>query len=196
MPDEPQGGGEDGPEPIELTMPTMALGARFLEMADELRRNREPVAQGVLEGALEEHLRTLYEQHLGVGLGAGMVPSTSYWLVRGGREILGELNLRHHLNASLEREGGHIGYRIRPSERGKGLGVLQLRLGLRQARRRGMEQAILTCNEENVPSARTIERCGGVRIGSSVSSRTGKRVRIYRVPCPEGMEDQPQGDTD
>lgn len=76
-------------------------------------------------------------------------------------KIIGSIQLRHSLTPALEFHGGHIGYGVRPTERGKGFGKSQLLLGLNQARAMKMTRVLLTCNKENEKSRRTIESCGG-----------------------------------
>jgi predicted acetyltransferase len=76
--------------------------------------------------------------------------------------FLGRLSIRHHLNPSLEQLGGHIGYEIRPSARGKGYGRLILQLGLDKARALGLTRALLTCDATNILSQRVIRANGGV----------------------------------
>jgi predicted acetyltransferase len=89
------------------------------------------------------------------------VQQTTWWLVEGDT-YLGRISIRHALNDSLLFEGGNIGYDIRPSARGKGLGTLQLALALPKAREIGLTRALLTCDWDNVRSARVIEANGGV----------------------------------
>ena len=62
-------------------------------------------------------VKRLQERAEGINLPEGFVPSNSYWLVRDGSAILGNLSLRLRLNESLREIGGHIGYSIRPSAR-------------------------------------------------------------------------------
>ena len=95
-------------------------------------------------------------------VGAGKVASTTLWLVDGD-VYLGRVGIRHELNAALRVFGGHIGYDIRPSRRGQGLGTELLRLALPHARALGIDPAMLTCDAENVASWRMMERCGGTR---------------------------------
>lgn len=102
----------------------------------------------------------------------GFVPGTAFFFVDGEGEILGFLDLRHRLNANLEKCGGHIGYGLRPSARGKGLAPKMLALGLEEARARGIQRVLLTCDKANLPSAATIRRCGG--------------VLADELPCEEG----------
>ena len=72
------------------------------------------------------------------------------------------LHLRHELNEFLLEEGGHIGYSVRPARRREGHASRALALGLREAALRGVDRVLVTCDVDNHPSARTIERNGGV----------------------------------
>ena len=118
-------------------------------------------AWGVPFEAFGDYLSKLEREAAGLDLAAGRVPQTVYWLLRGDHPV-GLIKLRHRLNDALRRMGGHIGYSVRPSERGKGLGTVMLRLVLNEARGLGLSQVLLTCLEHNVPSRRMIERNGGV----------------------------------
>jgi predicted acetyltransferase len=91
------------------------------------------------------------------------VQQTLYWFYVDGVPV-GYGKLRHRLNEGLMHRGGHIGYVIRPSERGNGYAGLFLRELVRQAAILGIDEALLTCDEGNVASRRAIERNGGVLI--------------------------------
>ena len=53
------------------------------------------------------------------------VPARTYFLVReSDSRIVGMINIRTALNERLSKYGGHIGYGIRPTERGKGFFIL------------------------------------------------------------------------
>lgn len=101
----------------------------------------------------------------------GRVHCTYFWITDDDHEVVGFLALRHRLNAWLLEEGGHIGYGVRPSRRNEGHASAALRLALAAAADLGIDKALVTCDEDNVGSRRTIERCGGVY----EDSRNGKR---------------------
>ena len=92
---------------------------------------------------------------------AGMVPGSRFWLIGADQRYLGDVDLRHHLNEALQRFGGHIGYKIRPSERRKGYGSLICRLGIEEARKLGIGDILITCDDDNIASRRIIEANGG-----------------------------------
>jgi predicted acetyltransferase len=79
-----------------------------------------------------------------------------------GDKIVGRLSLRHELNDFLRRIGGHIGYGVVASERRKGYATQMLRLSLPYARALGLQRVLVTCDDDNIGSMRTIENCGGV----------------------------------
>lgn len=85
-----------------------------------------------------------------------------YWITDGPETVIGFLALRHELNAWLLEEGGHIGYSVRPSRRREGHATRALGLAVRRAAELGIDRALVTCDEDNEASARTIERNGGV----------------------------------
>ena len=63
------------------------------------------------------------------------VPARTYFLVReSDSRIVGMINIRLALNERLSHYGGHIGYSIRPTERGKGYNNINLYLGLKVCR--------------------------------------------------------------
>ena len=90
------------------------------------------------------------------------VPSTQFWIRDENDEYCGRISLRHYLNEKLERFGGHIGYDIIPSKRGKSYATKALTLCLDEAKKLGLEKVMLTCDEDNMPSIKSIERNGGI----------------------------------
>src|SRR5690606_39005261 len=99
-------------------------------------------------------------------------------LVEGG-EVVGVSNLRHRLTDALRIEGGHIGYGIRPTARGRGLGREILRLTLAQARRRGIDAVLLTCAKANAASAAVIAANGGRLAAEEFIASRGEVVQRW-----------------
>lgn len=92
----------------------------------------------------------------------GLVPETTFIALRksDGR-MVGVINIRHRLNDFLLNFGGHIGYGIRGSERGRGYATEMLALALKQCRKMGLTRVLLTCDRDNPASARVIKKNGG-----------------------------------
>jgi predicted acetyltransferase len=85
------------------------------------------------------------------------------------------------LTEELEYEGGHIGYDIRPSERGRGFGTALLRLTIARAAALKIVNVRVTCDAGNRASIRVIEKNGGL-LEATVRSRTrDAMIRQYRI---------------
>lgn len=76
--------------------------------------------------------------------------------------IVGMANIRFGLNAYFFHEGGHVGYSIRPTERGKGYATQLLKEAIAFCRFIGLEKILVVCEKSNIASKRVIEKCGGV----------------------------------
>ena len=162
-----------------LIEPTEELWPEFFAMAEEYFASGDARYQPALED-FPAYLRTLLDGARGVGLPPGRVPYSTFWLTSG-RHLIGRSSLRHRLTRELEDEGGHVGYDIRPSERRKGYGTAILTLTLAEARKAGLSRALLTCDTDNVASARIIEKNGGRLQGRAVSKRSGKLISRYWI---------------
>jgi predicted acetyltransferase len=113
---------------------------------------------------------------------ADKVPAHTYFLMREGEpRIYGMINIRHNLNDYLLREGGHIGYSIRPTERRKGLGALQLSLGLQKCRELGLPRVLVTCDKSNPGSAGVIRNNGGVLENEIPCKPDGELLQRYWI---------------
>jgi predicted acetyltransferase len=110
----------------------------------------------------------------------GSVPASWYWLVDA-QTYIGRVSLRHRLNSRLRRLGGHIGYEIRPSQRGRGYGKQILALALLQARRVGLRRVLLVVAQSNTASQRIIEANGGVLEGVFRVHERSEPVRRYWI---------------
>lgn len=98
------------------------------------------------------------------GEAGAAVPSHMYLAVRRSDDrIVGIIDLRHHIDHPvLGTWGGHCGYSVRPSERGKGYGREMLRLNVLNAKALGIPKLLITCDVKNRASERIILANGGV----------------------------------
>ena len=109
---------------------------------------------------------------------AGVLPSGTYLAIEEGR-FVGMLTIRLELDEYLLTYSGHIGYSVRPGERGRGYAARMLELALDICRARGMERVLMTCDEDNPASERVIQRCGGVKENEVLDGST--IVRRYWI---------------
>jgi predicted acetyltransferase len=137
------------------------LGARFEDLIHKLAADRDPANAPPGEVAYED-----------------------FFLMEGDVWI-GKLTFRPTINAKYLHAGGHIGYEIRPSKRRQGYGTALLRLGLDKARERGLDRALLTCNEDNIGSRKVIEANGGqFENAVVVEGQTAKKLRYWITLAP------------
>lgn len=91
------------------------------------------------------------------------VPARTYFLIReSDNRIVGMINIRLALNEKLRKFGGHIGYSIRPTERGKGYNKINLYLGLKVCQDYGIDKVLMDADKDNSASWRTMECLGGI----------------------------------
>jgi predicted acetyltransferase len=162
----------------ELIQPTTRLHAEFLKCRDDWGPGVHEDGFGV--GADDDvdspagfatwvHLLTRLDH----GAGEPCPPeqhSSARWIVEDG-QVLGGIALRHHFDDRL----GQIGYGVRPSARRRGLDEM-----LQQARvTLGLDRVLVLCLADNVASAHTIERNGGVLEG--VRTASYGQVRRYWI---------------
>lgn len=91
------------------------------------------------------------------------VGSHFYWLVDDEADyFIGELSIRHRLNEALFLRGGHIGYCVRYGQWGRGYATKMLHLAEEKAKELGIARALVTCDDDNIASARVMEKNGFV----------------------------------
>ncbi len=79
------------------------------------------------------------------------------------KRIVGMIEFRHHIDHPvLGLWGGHIGYCVRPCERQKGYGKQMLRQVLNKCTEAGLNRVMITCDENNTASEKTILSGGGI----------------------------------
>lgn len=109
----------------------------------------------------ENYIERVNSWPSGAGVTEGFVPNT-YLVGAVGGFIVGRLSLRHELNSFLEQYGGHIGYGVIPSQRRKGYASEMLRLSLQLCTETGIHKAMISCDVDNIPSRKIIERNEGI----------------------------------
>lgn len=170
-------------EGIKLIEPVVDLKSGFLAMAEEFKAEGRDTIDGI--GSIETDdfdasVQRAKDHVCGIGLPEGWVPFNTYWLVCKNR-IIGTCELRHRLTEALRKCGGHSGYSVRPSERRKGYGTGMLGLVLQKAKALGIERVLVTCSDDNIASARVIEKNGGKLADKIPSEHRDAPTRRYWI---------------
>ena len=153
---------------IDLVAPTVALHTSWLQARDEwpgghqdgsgLRPDDDVETRAGFAAWVDRLTR---QADPSTPIEPGLVHATRWWMVEQGH-YLGVIDVRHELTPAMLEVAGNIGYSVRPTARGRGIATWALGAVLPRARHLGLTRVLLTCQEGNVTSARTIERNGGV----------------------------------
>ena len=156
--------------------------ARFLEFAREFHEAGEEALDKIdlLLSDPEDYFDLADRFEHDRDLPEGLVPMSRF-LFFDGDTLVGQSNLRRRLSPLLHRDGGHIGYAVRPTARRRGHASEILRQTLGEANRIGIARALLTVAATNLPSLRVVEKNGGVFDAETLSHRDGATMHRYWV---------------
>lgn len=138
------------------------------------------------EQALERCLRMEERDY---ALREGRCPGRTFLLIReNDSRVVGTINVRWDLSEAMLRFAGHIGYGIRPSERGKGCSKINLYLGLKEAAGLGLSRVMVGCSASNAPSDRTIRALGGILERCETDPEDGELSNVYWIDVKKSLE--------
>lgn len=165
---------------VRLTRPAVPLVPSYLEFLGELSAQGERVwpAQPEPTEKAEAFVARLLQAEAAPD--ATHVPQTTWWAIVG-ETVVGHIGLRHQLNGELAEFGGHIGYTVRPSYRGRGLAKEMLRRVLQTPKAQEIGRLLLTCAPDNAASNRTILANGGVLERTIFVERIARETNLYWI---------------
>ncbi|MEF9983277.1 MAG: GNAT family N-acetyltransferase [Oscillospiraceae bacterium] len=151
---------------IELLVPTYEYKVQMESYKKEFIENNDSLCGSGGYGNIDkfedwlEHIKNCSSDET---VPENLVPSTTYIAVRksDGR-VVGMIDLRHRLNDYLLKFGGNIGYCVRKSERRKGYAKEMLQLAILKYKNMGTDKVLITCDHNNIASAKTIEANDGI----------------------------------
>lgn len=170
---------------LKLIKLTKAYEKQLGEMIDEWKADQEANHTNHSPRAIfknDYHDFDYYLTHLERETGTeDYVPDSVFFLLDEDRDrLLGAVNIRHSLNDHLLKVGGHIGDGIRPSERRKGYATAMIRLALAECKKLGIDKVLMTCNKDNIGSAKSIIKNGGV-LENEVTNAEGQIEQRYWI---------------
>ena len=168
---------------LELVSPSVKWEQEYQEMVREFMESEEPYFNN-FPLALENFtafIAELKDEAAGRNLPPGISPQNTYWSVKNGEMLVGEIRLRPTIPPPFELQSGHIGYNIRPGERRKGYATRQFALVLDEARKYDLRRVMLPVRKGNVGSERAIQKNGGYLEGQSEDKQTGEVFLHYWI---------------
>ena len=152
----------------ELVLPTTRLHAAFLECREDWGPGQHEDGFGIGDDDLDSpagFAAWVRDRLRGTHPAGTPCPDVRHgsprWIVEDGR-VLGGIALRH----GFDDEAGHFGYGVRPAARRRGVASWALGEMLEEAGAAlEVDRVLIVCLADNVASARTIERRGGVLEG-------------------------------
>ena len=108
-----------------------------------------------------------------------------YFFIRG-EKIFGAISIRPKKNAQNIGVDGHCGFGIRPSERKKGYATKMLNMALPIMKKHGINPVVITCDKDNIGSAKVIQNNGGVLVNEIIGENSGKPIQVYHISLCEG----------
>lgn len=164
---------------IRLAEPSKQYIASYIEAYEEYQAHHIH-SYGLSDAANVDILKKFDDYRNERNLKPGRIGAHYFWLVDDEKDyFIGEVTIRHGLNEVLERYGGHIGYGVRLSEWDKGFGTLMLELALIEAKKIGLSEILITCNDHNVGSARVMEKNGFV-LGDKIENHFDGKTFVTR----------------
>lgn len=163
--------------------PSMEHKDAYIEMMIEWEETNEHIYPGAIrrrEADYNDWLQTLESYRKRETCPSHFSPSDTFFLVNEDNRLLGAISIRHYLNEQLLRLGGHIGYGIRPTKRRKGYATAMLKLALEKCNDMGRKQILITCDKDNIGSAKTIIANDGV-LENELVEDNGNIVQRYWI---------------
>ena len=122
----------------------------------------------------------MQNRHTGENLPKGYVRE-DFFLCYDGDTMVGVCSLKYELTDYLLHYGGHIGYAVHPAMRCRGLATEILRKAIEIAREYGFTQLLCVCDEDNLPSEKVIQKCGGVLENVLYDAEENVNVKRYWI---------------
>lgn len=173
---------------MKLVFPSSAYKEKAIQFIHEFYEYHSEInGSGGLDRYLEN---STYDEWLGKVLAdidianvpQSRVPALTYFYVREeDDEIVGMINLRLAVNEFIKKEGGHIGYCIRPNERRKHYATDMLSEALKVYDTLSIKEVIVTCDKSNTASANVIKNCSGELVEQFYSDTFETEIQKYII---------------
>ena len=173
-------------ETIILVIPDITFKEEAINFIEEFKKfNSNINGTGGLDRYLENYSNWLKKLDNDLdydNIESGRVPANTYFAItENSKNIVGMINVRHKLNDYLIEKGGHIGFGVRPKERRKGYATKILSLGINRCKELSIQEVLVTCDKDNIASAKTIQNNGGIMENEIFDKDTNKIIQRYWI---------------
>ncbi len=166
---------------MNLVRPSLEYQKSYIEALQEFLN--ESLHKEAIEFEIEhfaEVVAHMDDAEQGKNLRTNEVPRSEFWLTDSQR-YLGKIQIRHKPKGRTPDIASHIYYEVRPSERGRGYGTQLLREGLKEAKKIGLHDVIITCDKDNFSSKKIIEANGGKFIEEIFMQDSDNSILKYHI---------------
>lgn len=94
--------------------------------------------------------------------------------------VVAIMHIRHTLNDILLKQGGHVGYSTHPDYQGQGIATAMLSFAVQKLNTLGVQKILITCQDDNIASAKAIEKNGGI-LENIFEKPNGTKIRRYWI---------------
>ena len=173
---------------MKLVFPSLLYKEKAVQFINDFYEyNSDINGSGALDSYLknstyEEWIKKVHADIDVANIPQPRVPALTYFYVREEDDnIIGMVNIRLALNDFLKKEGGHVGYCIRPTERRKHYATTMLNTALKVYDTLGIREVILTCDKANIASAGVIKNCNGELVAEFYSDTYKEELQKYVI---------------
>jgi len=173
---------------MKLVFPSLRYKEKAIQFINEFYENNSEInGTGGLdrylkESSYEEWIKKILTDIDIANVMQSRVPALTYFYIREEDDkILGMINIRLAGIECIKREGGHIGYCIRPTERRKHYATDMLQDALKVFDTLCIKEVVLTCYKSNIASAGVIKNCNGELIEEFYSDTYKNEIQKYIV---------------
>ncbi len=162
-------------------LPEISDKSILQEYMQEHYDNKEKSISASLGLPASEYSDWIDKIHRNASVGDEEWGKSLLYLCYDNNKLIGLLSIRYELPENLVEVYGHIGYGVRPSERNKGYATTMLAYALSVCKEKGMDKALLGCYKDNLASAKTIQKNGGMLVEENDNYNEGRISQYYLI---------------
>ena len=173
---------------MKMVFPNIKFKEKAVEFIQEFYDYKSKInGSGALDSYLEEYSYELWLDKILddidiANIKGNRVPALTYFYVREEDEkIIGMINIRLALNDFLKKEGGHIGYCVRPTMRNNGYATTMLGEAIKISDKVGIKEIFITCDKSNIASNEVIKKYNVILDEEFYSEIFGEIIRRYII---------------